>query len=58
MCGIFGYLGKRDDALEVVVKGLQKLEYRGYDSWGVTTDLSGKLFVKKKVGKISEAKSG
>ncbi len=55
MCGIFGYLGKRDDALELVIKGLQKLEYRGYDSWGVTTDLDGELFVEKKVGKISEA---
>ena len=55
MCGIFGYLGKRDNALEVVIKGLQKLEYRGYDSWGVTTDLNGELFVKKEVGKISEA---
>ncbi len=55
MCGIFGYLGKRDNALELVIKGLQKLEYRGYDSWGVTTDLDGELFCKKKVGKISEA---
>lgn len=56
MCGIFGYLGKRDNALELVIKGLQKLEYRGYDSWGVATDLNGTLFVEKKVGKISEAK--
>ena len=56
MCGIFGYIGKRDNALELVIKGLRKLEYRGYDSWGVTTDLSGELFYQKKVGKISEAK--
>lgn len=55
MCGIFGYLGKRDNALELVIKGLQKLEYRGYDSWGVATDLNGELFCEKKVGKISEA---
>ncbi len=55
MCGIFGYLGKRDNALEIVIKGLQKLEYRGYDSWGVTTDINGELFCHKKVGKISEA---
>ncbi len=55
MCGIFGYLGKRDNALEIVIKGLQKLEYRGYDSWGVATDINGELFVKKQVGKISEA---
>ncbi len=56
MCGIFGYLGKKDNAMEVVVKGLQKLEYRGYDSWGVTSDLDGELFVEKKVGKVSEVK--
>lgn len=53
MCGIFGYLGARDNSLELVIKGLQKLEYRGYDSWGVATDLGNKLFVEKKVGKIS-----
>lgn len=56
MCGIFGYVGKRDNGLELVVKGLQKLEYRGYDSWGVATEQNGELFVKKQVGKISEAK--
>ncbi len=54
MCGIFGYIGKRDNALEVVIKGLQKLEYRGYDSWGVTTDLNDELFCKKSIGKISD----
>ena len=56
MCGIFGYIGKRDNALEVVIKGLQKLEYRGYDSWGVATDLNGELFCHKTAGKISEAR--
>ena len=56
MCGIFGYVGKRSNGLELVVKGLQKLEYRGYDSWGVATELEGELFVEKKVGKISEAR--
>lgn len=56
MCGIFGYVGKRENGLELVVKGLQKLEYRGYDSWGVATESDGELFVEKKVGKISEAK--
>ncbi len=57
MCGIFGYVGKRDNGLELVVKGLQKLEYRGYDSWGVATEQDGELFVEKKIGKISEAKT-
>jgi len=57
MCGIFAYIGKRDNALDVVVHGLKKLEYRGYDSWGVATELNNELFVQKKVGKISEAKT-
>ena len=55
MCGIFGYIGPKENSLELVIKGLQKLEYRGYDSWGVATDLNGELFVDKKIGKISEA---
>jgi len=55
MCGIFGYVGKRNNSSELVIKGLQKLEYRGYDSWGIATDLGGELFINKKVGKVSEA---
>lgn len=55
MCGIFGYIGKRDTALELVIEGLKKLEYRGYDSWGVAAELNGSLFIEKQVGKISEA---
>jgi glucosamine--fructose-6-phosphate aminotransferase (isomerizing) len=55
MCGIFGYIGQKTNSLELVIKGLQKLEYRGYDSWGVATDLGGELFIKKQVGKISSA---
>ncbi|MBI4359687.1 MAG: glutamine--fructose-6-phosphate aminotransferase, partial [Candidatus Jacksonbacteria bacterium] len=35
MCGIIGYMGPRDDAMSVIIKGLKKLEYRGYDSWGM-----------------------
>jgi len=53
MCGIFGYIGTRKNSLDLVVKGLKTLEYRGYDSWGIATDLNGELFVEKKVGKIS-----
>ena len=34
MCGIVGYVGQRD-AAEVLIKGLQRLEYRGYDSAGI-----------------------
>ncbi len=57
MCGIFGYIGKRENGLELVVKGLQKLEYRGYDSWGVAADIGGELFIEKKIGKISTAET-
>ncbi|MEK9200531.1 MAG: glutamine--fructose-6-phosphate transaminase (isomerizing), partial [Patescibacteria group bacterium] len=36
MCGIFGYVGTRTDAPSLVLSGLKKLDYRGYDSWGVS----------------------
>jgi len=35
MCGIFGYVGNKKNAPEIVLKGLRSLEYRGYDSWGI-----------------------
>ena len=53
MCGIIGYKGFRD-ANELAIKGLKKLEYRGYDSWGVALKHGDKLTVIKKVGKIGE----
>lgn len=54
MCGIFGYVGKRQDASEVVFNGLKNLEYRGYDSWGVAVRLKNKhkFLVDKNIGKI------
>ncbi|MDD1679821.1 MAG: glutamine--fructose-6-phosphate transaminase (isomerizing) [Methanomicrobiales archaeon] len=52
MCGIFGYAGYRD-AAPVLVEGLKKLEYRGYDSYGIAT-LDTHLDIHKKQGKISE----
>lgn len=36
MCGIFGYAGASRDAAQAVLEGLQRLDYRGYDSWGVS----------------------
>jgi glucosamine--fructose-6-phosphate aminotransferase (isomerizing) len=52
MCGIVGYVGPRS-ALEVVVEGLRRLEYRGYDSAGVAIiDPSGSLQTAKKAGRI------
>jgi len=58
MCGIFGYIGKKQHAGEVVLEGLKKLEYRGYDSWGVAAVAANSIAVKKKVGKIGDATVG
>ena len=52
MCGIVGYLGHRE-AYSVIIKGLQRLEYRGYDSAGVAL-LNGDLNVYKKKGKVAD----
>ncbi|KYG76791.1 glutamine--fructose-6-phosphate transaminase (isomerizing) [Roseivirga echinicomitans] len=52
MCGIVGYLGHRE-AYSVIIKGLQRLEYRGYDSAGVAL-LNGGLNVYKKKGKVAD----
>jgi glutamine---fructose-6-phosphate transaminase (isomerizing) len=51
MCGIVGYVGPQA-ALEVVVEGLRRLEYRGYDSAGVAVVADEALHVAKKAGKI------
>ncbi len=53
MCGIFGYVGSRSDAGQLVVRGLKNLEYRGYDSWGVARKIGSSILVEKDVGKIS-----
>ncbi len=53
MCGIVGYVGFRQ-AQEVVIKGLKRLEYRGYDSAGIALLNNNKLSVYKKKGKVSE----
>ena len=53
MCGIFGYLGYRD-AAPLVLGGLERLAYRGYDSAGVAViDRSGHLEVRKSAGKLA-----
>ncbi|HLA16314.1 MAG TPA: glutamine--fructose-6-phosphate transaminase (isomerizing) [Candidatus Limnocylindrales bacterium] len=53
MCGIVGYVGPRE-AGPILIEGLKRLEYRGYDSAGIAlVDEDGALFVEKKAGKLS-----
>ena len=51
MCGIVGYIGK-DSAKDIVLDGLKRLEYRGYDSSGIALVVDKGLKVFKKLGKI------
>ncbi len=51
MCGIIGYIGK-DPAVPILIEGLKKLEYRGYDSAGVAVFQEGRLEVRRAVGKL------
>jgi glucosamine--fructose-6-phosphate aminotransferase (isomerizing) len=55
MCGIFGYVGEERAVGPLVLAGLRKLEYRGYDSWGVAVRRNGVLALEKQVGKIGAA---
>jgi len=51
MCGIVGYTG-HDNARDIIIDGLKKLEYRGYDSAGIALLSKGELIVRKQKGKI------
>ena len=52
MCGIVGYVGEKQ-ALQVVVDGLRRMEYRGYDSAGIAVVADGVLDTRKKAGKLA-----
>ena len=54
MCGIFGYIGTKKNATQVVFDGLKRLDYRGYDSWGIGILHESKIRVQKHAGKIGE----
>lgn len=51
MCGIVGHIGEGDSA-EILIEGLKRLEYRGYDSSGIALLQEGTLFVEKETGKL------
>jgi len=53
MCGIFGYVGTARPAAEAVIEGLRKLDYRGYDSWGVAVLNEGGIDVEKNIGIVT-----
>ncbi|HOA39383.1 MAG TPA: glutamine--fructose-6-phosphate aminotransferase, partial [Flavihumibacter sp.] len=53
MCGIVAYVGQKE-AYPIILKGLKRLEYRGYDSSGVALIQNGQLEVFKKQGKVAQ----
>ncbi len=52
MCGIYGYIGNKN-ASEVIIDGLKRLDYRGYDSWGVALQNSSVIKIVKETGRLN-----
>ena len=53
MCGIVGYIGPKN-ATPIILNGLKKLEYRGYDSAGIAVIQNGKIEIRREAGKLSQ----
>lgn len=53
MCGIIGYIGKKNNAIDVVIDGLKYLEYRGYDSAGIAYLANENIIIEREVGRIN-----
>ena len=56
MCGIVGYIGKNKKAKDAVIKGLERLEYRGYDSSGIAYVNDNEVVIQKEKGRIKNLK--
>lgn len=56
MCGIVGYVGRKS-CVDILLNGLTKLEYRGYDSGGIAVDVNNKIEVYKEAGKLQNLKN-
>lgn len=57
MCGIIGYVGEKNNSIDVIIDGLKHLEYRGYDSAGIAYVKDNNVVIEREVGRISNLES-